>query len=357
MWKKGISLCIMLFFVFSIFAISVNAQDNTEDENIPEGSPFILNINTLSIWGISGEIGYKIKLFGLNDTKFIFPFGINYLPYSYWRYPDGTVYEGVAQNFTDFKRFELLWGFGIRQGLIFNNEIDYKRNIFEISLLYKGYYYSAKDNGSFLFQTSLPDKNEGNLHIFDFSIDYNSILYDNFRHIFTGIKMEGLLDYAPDFINNYADYYKISFLSVFYIPIVKEFNFVTYIANNTNVSYVNGDKIPYFVYPSLGWFVRGIPNMKYDGKIAGFNNLEIRIIFPEFLDPMFLAGFIIFYDMGFFDNKTLQISQSFHTIGVGFNFTIDLIFINLGATIYGVYNITDNIFTYQLEFSTLGFHF
>jgi hypothetical protein len=363
---RKLSICLLVVFLVSLVPAFSDILDDTE---IVPGIRF---------WGADLEFRYKgIKLIQPLVTRFCFLIGSGYEDPGYFRNPDGSEYTPPIDYVNDlsiYKRFNLTWGVGVRQGILFDQRKN--DNLLEAHLLLRGRYdkdiESASIPGSLIFQSGLPDKNEMLQNSIVAGAFFNTIVIHPKQRKRTGISADMSVEYAPKFLANdligKADFSRFTFdfrtfQTIFDIPPDNPNDnnlFNAYLCNRIVFDALFGPGIPINARQSIGgrsmaptnavgYSVRGIDDRRFDSYLKFIINTDLRLNLHSI--PLFdmVPGAIFFFDIATFDNLdySMTLSNLKYTTGIGFFVYV----FGFEPVVYLSYFLNENRFLFSFDFS------
>ena len=243
---------------------------------------------------------------------------------SYYRDENDLYTENNDFDFT-YTRLNANWGFGIEQGLVWNNKAD--KNLLSLFLRYKAtrvWNFNMLDQDSVLFDSIRPDKDGVLYNTFIASLILDNTLYSNETGLLKGFFSELSAETAPKWFFNdiigVADFTKIFMRIKYFHPVYEtEQNKIIkaiYLGNSAGIDYSFGNYIPLPARYSFGihapsgsasgGMVRGFERRRFDSELKIINNFDIRFIMPQVKTKngtkLLRAGFLSFLDVCYFDN-------------------------------------------------------
>lgn len=322
----------------------------------------------LRIWGID-LIWSRLTspLFSAVDTGYFFSIGGGLQTFSLYRQPDGTPYPPPrdGENLALYKDANLTWSLGLKQGLVY--DIRRLRNLWEVVLAYQGRYdhnFVDWTPDALLYASALPDREGGFQNAVFAGFTYNAVDEDKDRWLKKGVYAEISGEFAPLGLFNSstsADYCRFNGTALGFYPLREGDMLSIYLAERFMYDYLCGDYIPvrarttiggFSKYPGfdrgLGGAVRGVDAGRFDGYVKALNNLELRVVFPQWSEYGVVPEVIAYFDLGVTDNlnSSLDFGQVLTSAGVGVGVS-DLI-------VYGNYFFNEDLFSVELA---LGIHF
>jgi hypothetical protein len=323
----------------------------------------------LRLWGIDMAGVYKGFTFvdGL-DTRLWLSLGGGVEAVGFYRNSDGTPYTPPTSG-TDpgaFSRTNVLWTLGLAQGLIYDQENQ--KNLVELI----GYYRSSVENyteangvHARIFDSGLPDKDGITQNSLLAGIRYNGITVNQENQLRKGAFAETSLEFAPNSLNQIADFTRWNTTVIGFWPCVENDNYCifagdrlmydrlygNYIPINARTSFGGASVFPGIISTGLGGAMRGVNYGRFDGYDKLINNLELRATFPNlFKQDWIIPGVIVYYDLGYTDNLTnqLQMDQLYSAAGIAVYTHLKLSFIDLDAGFSNDYFLTEQRSTFNL---------
>ena len=262
------------------------------------------------------EAAVELKYSGLQfveslDTSIKLILDGGYITHYYYIYENGLPFIPPVEQ-ADIDRavmpmVPLNWSLGLEQGVLWNEEGE--KNLLTVFASYDGRH-----------EILLPDANADTVPLFmaaglpeTFGLTETAfsagVIYDNAEcnshQISSGIYGRGGISYAPGFLNQISDYYRL-FLDVkFLLPIVDvetedEFNlFNMYLVSRFKVGWLDGAYMPVHARWKNMTEIRGIRNERFDSRFTCTNNTELRLQFPAFFTPGLLPMAFIYVDTAY----------------------------------------------------------
>ena len=281
--------------------------------------------------GVDAGIGYRgAPLIPNVDTTIWAYLGGGYEWLTYYRDPSGALVgprdlaPGGALDGKDpgFVRIEGAWRLGIDQGLAWNERT--KTNLVEAFAFYRGRVDSNRiEPGQLLYDSALSDRSGILLNSIIAGFAYDDLLSDVHHKTRSGISAELSTEWGPRFFFNSlignSDLIRFNAAFRWFLPLydmkpdtpVNVFS--VYLGEHFSVDYALGLGAPVPLYIrqtfggrgdqkiGLGKAVRGVDDGSLDTNLKAVNNLEVRANLPAFVHPDIVPGFLLFWDIGYYN--------------------------------------------------------
>ncbi len=248
--------------------------------------------------------------------------GAGYEYDNFYRNSDGTPYWGPSGIGSPvvFNRLEVLEGFGIRQGILWDKSRD--RNLLEGFLFYRLHFdrnYPAAGVNQLVFQSGFPDSGQILSNSILAGLSASTLQKDAVHKTWDGLYGEASVQWAPAFFFNgigKSDFFRLNatvkdFTTLYAAPSNGDFNaFSLYVGDFVSIDYAGGGSIPFYVMESTGGldprsttddWVRGFETGSYDTTFKVVNNFDIRAQGPALMWPSVVPGMYAFTDAGYYN--------------------------------------------------------
>lgn len=351
-------------FIFCLFLLGISiivSADILDDFEIIPG---------LRFWGADIGVNYKgVSFFPGVTTRLCVWLGAGYETIGYYRDSDGIQYYptyGDDPNLALFNRWNILWALGIRQG-IFNDPAK-NDNLLEAHLFYRGLNDNNEETdepAALIFTTDYPDASGILLHTFVTGLFFNTVVVNQIQRKRSGVKADISLEYAPGFINDSADYTRVTVDIRGYLTLIdldpenknKKNVFNLYISDRFLFDGIVGKYIPIVArqnvggrelksLEALGGIMRGIESRRFDGYLKMVNNFDIRMNLPTVW--IIVPGIVLYFDVGIADelNYRLAAENLHYSTGIGASFYG----LGFDLVVYANYWFNQERFTISFEF-------
>ncbi|TFG62077.1 MAG: hypothetical protein E4H36_08835 [Spirochaetales bacterium] len=326
--KRAFSRAFSILLIgFLAAAGSLFARENGSGEQ--SRSPFVFDYD-VQLFGLQLGVGYRGApiVQGLDTIFWIFGGG-GWQQLYYYRYPDGSVYTGTGENDNPavdpfYRRANAEWRLGFAQGILFNEKTD--KNLLEYFFFYQGRYdYHFADwefTAPILFQAdTVPDRYGILQNSFLTGLSLNKVAFNEQSRVTSGIGAEASVEWGPSFLGNDAvglsDFARLNLTGKAYLPVFniapeRRFNLLSgYVCTFVSLDASFGGSIPLNIRQTfggrrprigLGDAVLGADDAKYDSRFKFVQNIEFRVNGPAFIWRGLLAGALVFFDYGYYNN-------------------------------------------------------
>jgi len=307
-----------------------------------ERSPFMFDIGP-RLLGVDAGIGYRSTplLPGVDTTIWAY-LGGGYEWLTYYRDSSGALVGprdlapggALAGKDPGFVRIEGAWRLGIDQGLAWNERT--KTNLVEAFAFYRGRVdFNQIKPGQLLYDSTLSDRTGLLLNSINAGFAYDDLLSDVHHKTRSGISAEVSAEWGPRFFLNTfmgdSDFIRFNAAFRWFLPLYDmkpdtPVNFFSmYLGERFSVDYALGLGAPVPLYirqtfggrgdqvVGLGGAVRGVDDGSLDTNLKAVNSLEIRANLPAFVSPDVVPGFVVFWDLGWYN----QVGESGYTGSAG----------------------------------------
>lgn len=329
----------------------------------------------------SWQFKYALRIWGIDltwnrtgpdlvpgvETEYFCSLGGGLETFGFYREPDGQAYvpPATGANRALYKDANLTWSIGLEQGLIY--DLGRQRNLWEMLFCYHGRYdhhLVEQKPEALLFASALPDREGGVQNALLTGFRYNGVDSNPDALTKHGLDAEVSWEWAPLSLGNKgtgADYHRFNLTVLGFYTLVERRGLSIYLADRLIYDHLAGAYIPvrarttiggFSKYPGfdqgLGGAVRGIAAGRFDGYRKAINNIELRLIYPEWRSYGVVPELIGYFDVGVTDQLTFSLDwdQVFSAVGIGIGLS-DLI-------LYGNYFFNEAEFSLNLA---LGIHF
>ncbi len=231
-------------------------------------------------------------------------------------------------------RIEGAWRLGIDQGLAWNERT--KTNLVEAFAYYRGRVdFNQIKPGQLLYDSTLPDRAGLLLNSIIAGFAYDDLLWDVHHKTRSGTAAVLSAEWGPRFFLNTfmgdSDFARFNATFRWFLPVydmkpdTPENFFSIYLGERISVDYALGLSAPVPLYIrqtfggrgdqviGLGRAVRGVDEGSLDTNFKIVNNLEVRANLPAFVSPDIVPGFLVFWDIGYYN----QVGESGFTGAAG----------------------------------------
>jgi hypothetical protein len=309
---------------------------------VGEESPFAFDLAP-RVLGADAGIGYRgAALLPNVDTTIWAYLGGGYEWLSYYRDASGALVAprdlapggALAGKDPGFVRIEGAWRLGIDQGLAWNERT--KTNLVEAFAYYRGRVdFNQIKPGQLLYDSTLPDRAGLLLNSIIAGFAYDDLLWDVHHKTRSGIGAVLSAEWGPRFFLNTfmgdSDFARFNATFRWFLPVydmrpdTPDNFFSIYLGERFSIDYALGLSAPVPLYIrqtfggrgdqiiGLGRAVRGVDEGSLDTNFKIVNNLEVRANLPAFVSPDIVPGFLVFWDIGYYN----QAGESGFTGGAG----------------------------------------
>lgn len=329
--SKGLLLSFVLLFSGSLSCGAVGEESTLTFDVGPR------------LLGVDAGIGYRgTPLIPNTDTTIWAYLGGGYEWLTYYRDASGALvapYDlapgGVlADRDPGFVRIEGAWRLGIDQGFAWNERT--KTNLVEAFAFYRGRVdFNQIKPGQLLYDSTLSDRAGLLLNSINAGFAYDDLLWDVHHKTGSGISAELSAEWGPRFFLNTfmgdSDFVRFNATLRWFLPLYDmkpetPVNFFSiYLGERFSVDYALGLGAPVPLYIrqtfggrgeqviGLGGAVRGVDDGSLDTNLKAVNSLEVRANLPAFVSPDIVPGFVVFWDLGYYN----QVGESGFTGAAG----------------------------------------
>jgi hypothetical protein len=329
MLKKAIAVCLLgaLLVPFAI-AQEPAAESQLEFSFAPR------------FWGLSVGTSYALEppQAEVVETRLIGVVSAALESVSYFRYPDGSLYdsEGVVGR-DSFYRTDLWWQLGVQQGIY--PRYDSSDDLAVVFAYYRGRFDEAYIDSGLL----------GSVHA---GLAFSNIADNEVTATRRGLLAEFVIQWGPPFLHNSvrgsADFTRTTVSTRAFLPLWEaepreNMNWSSgYLAAFAAVDWATGPAVPWQVRSTIGTrsersgpggSVRGFGVRRFDATLKAVANLELRANLREFSLPWILPnvvpGLIAFTDAGYFNDlderSPNEDEQSGTLFSAGGGFYLDIV--------------------------------
>ncbi|MCL2792306.1 MAG: hypothetical protein FWD87_04370 [Spirochaetaceae bacterium] len=312
MLRKPVSLFLLL--MISVFSLS--GEEGIGDFYIEP---------RLRTWGLDVDFCLRLNngLIESRDTILRLTLGGIVGGFGYYRDENDLYTDSRDLDYT-FTRIDAKWGFGIEQGILWNNKTD--KNLLSILLGYRamrGWKFNMFNQNSILFDSIRPDKDGVLYNTFIASVIVDNTLFNRETGLRSGFHSELSAEIGPEWFFNdiigIADFTRLFMNVKSFHPLYETKQqgrpiTAIYLANSLGIDYVFGDNIPLPVRQTFGvqratdgsgGRVRGFESGRFDGEVKVIGNFDIRFKMPRIKSQngteVLRPGFLAFFDVCYFD--------------------------------------------------------
>lgn len=336
------------------------AEDETAAGVRPEEASirFVLDPD-LRIFGLDLSVGLGGPLLlPPADTRLLAELGGAYGQASYFRLPDGSIFdEAVGPNTGAqapyYDRISLTWGIGIEQGILWDPFRE--TNMIEVSFHYRGLWEDnlpAGDGPRLIYAGTPAGAAPGAEEILINSLllitSFDGVTENPVTKVRDGGSAEASLEWAPAFLLNSligrSDYARLNLSLETYVPFVGVASeegmnlFSLYGAARAAADLLVGhpEDVPYLARSrvggsapraGLGGAVRGYDPGRFDSRLKVLVNMELRAHLPALFVRDLVPGLVAFVDSGFwsglFDAPASHPDEGW-LFGAGFGLSLNL---------------------------------
>lgn len=310
-----------------------------------EESSFAFDVSP-RLLGVDAGIGYRGSALLPNvDTTIWAYLGGGYEWLTYYRDSTGALVGpsdlapggALAGKDPGFIRIEVAWRLGIDQGFAWNDRT--KTNLIEAFVFYRGRVdFNQIEPGQLLYDSTLSDRSGLLLNSINAGFAYDNLLWDVRHKTRSGISAELSAECGPRFFLNTfmgdSDFVRFNATFRWFLPLYDmkpdtPANFFSiYLGERFSVDYALGLGAPVPLYIrqtfggrgdqviGLGSAVRGVDDGSLDTNLKAVNSLEVRANLPAFVSPDIVPGFVVFWDLGYYN----QVGESGFTGAAGAGF-------------------------------------
>ena len=246
----------------------------------------------------------------------------------YYRAPDGTLFTDGAAGFTAdesaYSRFDLLWQFGIQQGILPRADLPVDQAV--VFAYYRGRYdLPFRDDQQLYFSSGLPEADSGLMGSVHTGLAYSNVTEGDVTGAKNGLQAELVLAWGPSFLHNQvlgsAEFTRTTLSGRGFIPLYArapngEKNvFSSYVAMFGAVDWATVPDVPMAVRssigtrserPGTGGSVRGFESGRFDATLKVVGNVEVRANLPSIVLspklPTLIPGLLIYTDAGYYND-------------------------------------------------------
>jgi hypothetical protein len=328
-----------LAIAFLALALYSATEVSGENSTASKGIWTIDNIEPYTYWldgivpsGASVDILFNgLRLFHGLDTILETDIGGGWQTNYFYRNPDGSPYTGPGETPSSFDQAEFLDDFGIRQGLLRDEERD--RNLLEVFLFYRLHYDrnfpTTGGEGSLLYASAFPDRQEILANALHAGLAFDTVSVDVIHKTHSGVYAEASAEWGPRSLFNGiggADYYRLNATLKGFLPLFAlsesagTRNLLSmYAASYFCADYAGGESVPIFVFESYGgryprWSnsptIYGLEEGLYGADLKILENLELRILGPALGSRDIVPGLFAFLDSAYYDGYFMDPTDS-----------------------------------------------
>jgi hypothetical protein len=302
-----------------------------EDEALPspperDFSQTVLQYSGFGFNGLallSGTIQPNYTAFDrlLGDTYTLVTAILSVSPYTngYWPYAaDGTALTGGAEltdSNTVYKQLLSSFALTVYQGLYSDLSEGMAPSLNQLYVYagytaYFSYNYRDLSPGTYLFNSSHPEKDGWFGNVINVGIGYNDIQYNRALNIKDGFMGTVRLDWAPRALFNdllgISDFTRLTAVLNSNIPLVADQDFSMYFFHKTGFDSTSAQNLPLNLQ-NIGHNLNRATSVP-TAPMHLSNTFELRASFPSLFEPGMMPGLVLFWDYNLYSSPDYQFS-------------------------------------------------
>lgn len=269
------------------------------------------------IWGAGLDLRYgDLSPQSAHDTDIRTAISAAYASGGFFRYPDGSLFDGDGSAEHAYHSVNATWLVGVEQGVV-RNAADSGELIFAFGYLRGRIDRHIKEHPQeqLLFRSDLPDENGILQHSLVGGLYASTVREPTAGRSKDGVYAELAAEWAPRELGNdafgAADFHRYTATVHLFQPLYRRPNPMIdlYIAAQSIADISFGSYVPIAARASfggreprsgLGGTVRGLSNNRFDAAFKAAQNVELRIVLPPLGDDLVLPGIVAYGDFGYY---------------------------------------------------------